>query len=736
MIIDKNAEWLEADGVGGYASGTVSGQRSRRYHALLLVATTPPTGRVVLVNGFDAWIETPRGRFAISSQRSPPDVVYPDGAQRLHAFSVAEWPHWTYELEDGTRVEQILFVVHGEPIVVLSWKLLGRQLLGRQENATLALRPFVSGRDYHSLHRENRVFRFDAKIEGQRVDWHPYPGIPGITALSNGEYSQEPLWYRGFLYEEERVRGLDHIEDLASPGTFRWDLARDQAILILCAEKPDDSAGFSTSDVQKWFQDLRTAELHRRRDFPSLLDRSADAYIVRRGTGKTIVAGYPWFTDWGRDTFIALRGLCLATGRIDDARQIFLSWSEAVSEGMLPNRFTDTGGTFEYNSVDASLWFVVVAHDYLKASERARVAIPNRERDQLLFAIEAILTGYSRGTRHGIRLDRDGLIAAGEPGVQLTWMDAKVGDWVVTPRIGKPVELQALWLNALWVACRYSSKWVELFDRGVASFRSRFWNDDGAYLYDVVDADHEPGKVDTTCRPNQIFAVGGLPLLLLDNEQARRVVDSVEDRLWTPLGLRSLDPLAPAYAPRYEGNVRDRDAAYHQGTVWPWLIGPFVEAWVRVRGARREAIHEARKRFVKPLLRHLDEAGLGHISEIADGDPPHTPRGCPFQAWSLGEVLRLSRLVLSDSEDLSQRKRVRGGHALRALERALKAALQKGPYASLEELRVEENGGRHLVRGSTSSYYVQYLVNETAAEVLGSTGDPWAVQIELVAGRG
>jgi predicted glycogen debranching enzyme len=372
--------------------------------------------------------------------------------------------------------------------------------------------------------------------------------------------------------------------------------------------------------------------------------------LVRRGAGKTIVAGYPWFTDWGRDTFIALRGLCVATGRLDDARDILMDWAGMVSEGMLPNRFPDGGGVPEYNSVDASLWYIVAVHDYLQAAGNN---VPLNVRDRLRQTVEAILTGYAAGTRYGIRRDGDGLLAAGVPGVQLTWTDAKVGDWVVTPRIGKPVEVQALWLNALRIGASLSTKplatqWSAWYARGLDSFRARFWNESGGYLYDVVDPDHQPGAVDATLRPNQIFAVGGLPYPLLDNEPGRRVVDAVEARLLTPLGLRSLAPGSPGYAPRYEGGVLERDGAYHEGTVWPWLMGPFVEAWLRVRGNTPQAKREAKERFLAPLLRHLDEGGLGHVSEIADGDPPHTPRGTPFQAWSLGELLRVL-MPLTDS---------------------------------------------------------------------------------------
>jgi predicted glycogen debranching enzyme len=354
-----------------------------------------------------------------------------------------------------------------------------------------------------------------------------------------------------------------------------------------------------------------------------------------------VIAGYPWFTDWGRDTLISLRGLCLATGRLDDARAILLEWSAAVSNGMLPNRFPDRGEAPEFNSVDAALWFVVAVHDFLDAAPDAAA----HDRQALDSAVDAIVSGYARGTRYGIRADDDGLLAAGQPGLQLTWMDARVGDRVVTPRIGKPVEVQALWLNALHIAGRQSERWRSFEARGRAAFAARFWNDAAGALHDVVDVDHRAGTVDATIRPNQIFAVGGLPVQVLDGERARRVVDTIEARLATPLGLRSLAPGEPGYTPHYQGGASERDAAYHQGTVWPWLIGAFVEAWVRVRGSTAEARRAARARFLDPLLGHLDEAGLGHLPEIADGAAPHTPRGCPFQAWSVGEALRLTRLL-------------------------------------------------------------------------------------------
>jgi predicted glycogen debranching enzyme len=627
---DPNAEWLEADGLGGFASGTVGGIRTRRYHALLLTATTPPAGRMVLVNGFDAGIQTSKGTFPISSQRYQPDVIHPDGASRLVDFRSEPWPRWTYQIGDGLLVEQEVFVPRGASVAVLRWSLTG------EVSATLRVRPFLSGRDFHGTHHENGTLNFSAEVAGDRVTWSPYPGVLRVTARSNGCYVSQPDWYRNFSYREEQARGLDFVEDLAAPGVFEFDLGAGPAELVLVAEGYEAVFGQSV-------EELAHQEQLRRMAFSSKLQKAADAYLVRRGTGKTLIAGYPWFGDWGRDTFIALRGLCLATGRFEDARDILVEWAGTVSEGMLPNRFPDKGETPEFNSVDASLWFVIASHDLLQTASSACSA---DQLERIESAIEAILGGYSNGTRFGIRLGDDSLLACGVPGVQLSWMDAKVGDWVVTPRIGKPVEVQALWLNALYIGAQRSSHWKPLFDSGVESFRARFWNGSRDCLFDVVDCDHRKGARDASLRPNQIFAVGGLPFCLLEEGPARAVVDAVEASLLTPKGLRSLGPEEPNYRARYEGDVVERDGSYHQGTVWPWLIGPFVEAWLRVRGNSPSAAQEARHRFLQPLYEHLNEAGLGHVSEIADAEAPYSPRGCPFQAWSLGELLRLEHVIL------------------------------------------------------------------------------------------
>ncbi|SFV17145.1 glycogen debranching enzyme, putative [Methylobacterium sp. 174MFSha1.1] len=633
--MDDTREWLEADGLGGFASGPVAGPRTRRYHALLLTATTPPTGRVVLVNGIEAEVATEGGTVPLSTQAYAPDVIHPDGWRHLVDFAARPWPLWTYRLPDGTTIRHEVLVEPDSCETLLRW-----QRTTGDGPCTLTVRPLLSGRDYHALHHENPAFAFAATEQGGNVCWHPYPDVPAASALTNGVYAHAPEWYRNFLYAAERDRGLDAVEDLASPGAFTFDLAAGPAVMIL---RSGDGLGIRAAA----HAERLVASERARREALSPLALAACAYLVDRPGGRTLVAGFPWFTDWGRDTFIALRGLLLATGALAQARAILLAWAGAVSEGMMPNRFPDRGEAPEYNAVDASLWYVVAVHDTLAAHAAAGRPVPEAEGTRLAEACAAILDGYAAGTRYGIAADADGLLRAGVPGVQLTWMDAKVGDRVITPRIGKPVEIQALWINALKVGiARWpgrAARWRDLERRTSAAF-DRFVSPAGA-LFDVVDADHVPGAVDARMRPNQILAVGGLPYPLLTGDAARAVVDSVEARLLTPLGLCSLDPADPEYRGTYAGGPAERDGAYHQGTVWPWLIGPFVDAWLSVRGRSAAAKAEARARFLPPLQAHLDEAGLGHVSEVADGDPPHRPGGCPFQAWSLGELIRVRRML-------------------------------------------------------------------------------------------
>jgi predicted glycogen debranching enzyme len=626
-----NDEWLEADAFGGFASGTVGTERTRRYHALLLTATHPPAGRLVLVNGVEAWLEDASGniRIPLTMQRYGDGAVWPDSSASLLSFDTEPWPTWRYQIRDTQILTAEIFVAKESACTVLRWQL---------DNTTLTLkvRPLMSGRDYHALHHENAAFNFDYTANGDQIRWQAYGDVPAVVAVSNGSYAHAPDWYRNFCYTAERERGMDFNEDLATPGVFSFDLSRGEAVLVLSANE----------GAQESASQYAHTEQVRRAAFPSTVQRSADSYIVARNEGSTILAGFPWFTDWGRDTFIAMRGLMIASGRLDDAESILLEWSGTISEGMLPNRFPDSGGAPEYNSVDASLWFVIAVHDYLATGHAAQ-----QTQNRLQQAVDAILDGYTNGTRYQIAADpKDGLLRAGVPGVQLTWMDAKVGDWVVTPRIGKPVEVQALWINALRIAAAWNPRWTESATLATHAFQQRFTDPASGALYDVVDADHESGDIDHSIRPNQLFAVGGLPFSLIDNDEtARAIVDQCEALLLTPMGLRTLSPNDPAYKGRYTGPPLERDGAYHQGTVWPWLLGAFVQAWLRVHRDDPAAKTQARERFLQPLHDHLHRAGLDHVSEVADGDAPHAPGGTPFQAWSLGELMRLERLLVTDS---------------------------------------------------------------------------------------
>lgn len=678
---DGGREWLETDGLGGFASGTPSGLRTRRYHGLLCVAAAPPVGRRMLLAGVEVWIDAGSGPVALSSQRWASGAVAPDGASRLAAFSADPLPARTFALGGGLELEERFFLRRGTPVGALIWRLRASAGVEPPRGARLWVRPLCAARDAHALEREDAGFRLEVERRPlgaeELLRLAPRAGEPALLLRASGRFLAEPCWYRGSLLEEERARGYDHVEDLAAPGVFELDLADGAAALVFGAELPGERlacpAGVTALELAL---DLEAQELERRAAFATPLERAADHYVVRRGAGATIVAGYPWFADWGRDTFIALRGLLLATGRLDEAGSVLLRWAAEVDGGMLPNRFPDVGAAGvgaggeaarpEYNSVDAALWFCVAAGEYADERARAGRPLPRGERRALREAVGAIVEGCQRGTRHGIRVDADGLLRAGAPGVQLTWMDALVDGRVITPRHGKPVEVQALWINALAAAERLdgpdaagpaAERRRRLLAQAERSFAVRFWNDATGCLYDVVDEGGAAGADDARLRPNQILAVGGLPRALLAGPRARSVVDAVERELWTPLGLRTLAPSDARYRGTYAGDVTQRDEAYHMGTAWPWLLGPFVEAWIAVRGGTREAALEAERRFVEPLRAHLSAAGLGHVSEIADGDAPWTPRGCPFQAWSVGELLRLERRVLPAATAAPKRPR-------------------------------------------------------------------------------
>jgi predicted glycogen debranching enzyme len=653
VSFDAGAEWLEADGLGGFASGTVSGVRTRRYHALLCCARTPPTTRMVLVNGIEAWVEVGAQRIPLTTQYYEPGVVHPDGHTRLAGFASTPWPTWRWVLptqQGEVAIEQELLVPWRRPMTVMTWT------VHASVPVTLHVRPLVSGRDYHHMHHENdsmNAWGFESAADGGRkIVYRLYPGIPEIELLTDGQYQNQREWYRRFRYEKEAYRGLDCLEDLASPGVFSWKMRpgeRTEARMIMRASTPTGPVEYEVAgSVAQRVKAFKDRELARRTKEGEGLERAARDYLVTRGLSTTIIAGYPWFTDWGRDTFISLRGLCLATGRLEEARQILTDWARYRVEGMLPNRFPDAGASPEFHSVDAGLWYITAAYDFLLTAKAKRFEVSKGDERSIVDTCAALVEGCMQGTRHGIRMDpADGLLSAGVEGTALTWMDARYDGRAVTPRIGKPVEIQALWINALSLVAGKTKKLHQLRDKAAESFVARFWNAERGYLADVVDVNHKPGRDDWSVRPNALFAIGGLRDVLLPLEIATLVVDKAERELWTPMGMRTLAPSEPAYHARYGGPPDARDESYHQGTAWPWLNGPFVEAWVRVRGGTAEAKNEARRRFLDPMLNQPDRGGVGHIAEIADADEPFHSRGCPWQAWSVAEALRLDKVVLA-----------------------------------------------------------------------------------------
>ena len=625
-------EWLETNGIGGFSSSTIWGLNTRRYHGLLTAATKPPVGRMVLLAKLEETVIVDGARFDLSTNRYP-GVLHPRGFDYLVDFRLDPFPLFRFDI-GGIRVEKTVFMVHGQNTTVVQYTLPGSRA------CVLELRPLMAFRDYHSLTHRNDALR-SAFGEGDgRVMFQPYDGVPALYLFHDGAAIEKTgHWYLDFEYEAERERGLDFTEDLFNPFLMRVELAPGRACSLVAT-----TSGHAVPHAGA----LRDAELQRRLAILARapapdplvrrLVRAADDYVVDRGSGKTIIAGYHWFSDWGRDTMIALPGLTLVTGRYDAARSILAEFASHVSRGMLPNRFPDAGETPEYNTVDAALWFFEAARAYLAYTLDEPFVMR-----ELYPKLKEIIECYRAGTRYAIRAGEDGLISAGEPGTQLTWMDAKVGDWVVTPRIGKPVEIQALWYNALRIyqdLARKAGDSVgersarELAESVRLNFNRLFWNDKDECLYDVVNG----AARDASIRPNQVLAVS-LPHSIVDPERGRKILRAVEKHLLTPMGLRTLAPSDAAYQPRYHGGAAARDSAYHQGTVWPWLMGPFITAYMRVHADSRDA-RDKLKCWLGAFEDHLRTAGLGHISEVAGADAPHAPGGCIAQAWSAGELLR------------------------------------------------------------------------------------------------
>ncbi|MBI4588382.1 MAG: glycogen debranching enzyme family protein [Candidatus Rokubacteria bacterium] len=633
-------EWLCANGIGGFASGTVAGLLTRRYHGLLVAALSPPLGRTLLVAKVDDSVEYGGATRPLFANRWGDRIVDPHGYREIQRFHLeGTTPVWTYALADAL-LEKRIWMEQGRNTTYVQYR-----LLRAGGPVGLALKALVNYRDYHGTTRgDGWGMKIEPVPAGLRVT--AFDGARPFVLLAEGaEVEPAHDWYRGFHLALEQERGLDAREDHLHAGTFRATLAPGGTLtLVLSAEEAPSLDGGAASERRRLHEDDLLSRWLKAQpaaadapDWIRHLVLAADQFVVRRPLpdapdGMSVIAGSHWVGDWGRDTMISLPGLAIATGRPGVAGRILTTFARFVDRGMLPNRFPDAGEAPEYNTVDATLWYFEAIRAYHAATGDDALL------KQLLPVLEDIIRWHVEGTRYGIGEDpADGLLRSGEAGVQLTWMDAKVGDWVVTSRTGKAVEVNALWYNALLSMAGFArhlgepaERWERLAERVRAGFE-RFWNEAAGYCYDVLDG---PEGNDARLRPNQIFAVS-LPESPLSPERRRQVVDACARHLLTSFGLRSLAPGHSPYKGRYAGGPWERDGAYHQGTVWGWLLGPFALAHYRVY---RDAA--AAQAFLLPMAHHLGDYGVGSIAEIFDGDPPFAPRGCVAQAWSVAETLR------------------------------------------------------------------------------------------------
>ncbi len=675
-------EWLETNGLGGWSSSSIIGANTRRYHGLLVASFAPPAERMVLLSKLDETIVTDENRFELGVNHFMEDVISPNGHQYLKSFTKDLFPQWEYEA-DGTKLKKTIAMIHGENTVVIMY-----EVMEAAKPFTLELLPLMAARGYHSLTHEGPQMHWDADFNNGIFHNQPDGKTNVFISVPGSSYQHSPKWFNNFQYSIEQYRGLDFTEDLFNHGIFSVELKQgDLSGIIVSTENPEGR------DAYKLF----SKEIMRRKllignqpddETVKQLVLAADQFIVKRSAGfnlpqggkpttqpspaglsdikfelpgsrvsagpvsplsgdsegagalTTIIAGYHWFTDWGRDTMISLPGLCLSTGRFDDAKKIISAFGKSVSQGMLPNRFLDNGEEPEYNNVDGTLWYFIAVYKYLQATGDTIFIL-----NEILPVLKEIVEWHYKGTRYNIRLDGDGLLYAGEAGQQLTWMDARIGSRVVTPRMGKPVEIQALWYNALRIIANLLKLNDQQQDALVInesaekvkqSFAQQFWYAEGNYLYDNID---ENGKPVAELRPNQIFAIS-LPFALLEGVKAQAVLKIIEEKLYTPVGLRTLPPEDVRYAHQYGGDQWHRDSSYHEGTVWSWLLGPYVDAFFRLRVSGFEI--KARK-VIDDFKYHLNEGCIGSVSEIFDADPPHHHRGCVAQAWGVAEVLRVMK---------------------------------------------------------------------------------------------
>ncbi len=610
LEVSAKREWLLVNGIGGYAMGTVSGINTRRYHGHLIAATTPPTGRMLLLAGIDAFVHSGGNPVGISANQYP-GAIHPEGYHYIRSFSVGKVATWRYRA-GGNDIEKRLAIHPNENAITVTYKNLSPNAV------TISLRPLVTHRDHHgnSTERSDYPHSLNFQKDTTVVEDHD---VSLVLSHPGGYRTPVQGWYYRAEHQREIERGLEPRDDLFCPCEIRYDLQPNEEV-HLTASSGKAVEPISTDEDQSGNFRLTTA-----------LQKSAEKFFIDTKNRHSVIAGFPWFTDWGRDTMIAIPGLCIHTGRIAEAKAILLDYASALNGGLIPNRFVEQGETPDYNTVDATLWFANAAYKVLASEWDAKFA------KKILSTIVEIDKQHVAGTYFGIKVDpADGLLTQGQDGVQLTWMDAKVGDWVVTPRHGKPVEINGLWVNLLnvmaWLQEKLGDKKAaatkERAEFAAKSFEAKFWHPVRKHYLDTVE------PADASLRPNQVLAMA-LPFSPCKPEHATKALEVVTQHLLTPVGLRTLGPEEPGYCGRFEGDMPRRDAAYHQGTVWPWLLGSYVTALVRYTGDKKEG-----RRILRATKRMFEECGLGGISEVYDGDEPQSPGGCPWQAWSVAEILR------------------------------------------------------------------------------------------------
>jgi predicted glycogen debranching enzyme len=640
-------EWLVTNGIGGYASSSLLGIATRRYHGLF-VPDLPGRGRTLLIPRLDETVESGAETVLLSGAEYADGRIEHAGVRYLKDIR-REWqtPVWTFDV-GGSVLEKRIVAPHGQNTVYVQYRCAAGSM-------RVHLRPYVTYRIHDARLGEGHADVFPLTISNGRYEIALPQGAPGLKLCvrpRNGVFVADEVISEGVSYRVDRDRGSEHIQDLFSPGYFTVDLSAGQQVALVASVEPWDMLDFDCADILKAEQQrleklVSLSPALEKDDFAMQLELAADQFIVQPGArpeeqalahasgdkARTIIAGYHWFGDWGRDTMISLEGLTLCTGRLEETRAILRTFARYVQDGLLPNLFPEGSRQALYHTADATLWYFHALDRYFAATQDHDTLM------QLYPTVKEIIHRHREGTRFNIGVDpRDGLLHAGAPGYQLTWMDAKVDDWVVTPRRGKPVEIQALWYNALRLMAEWAGQvnestdpWREMAEQAEASFHERFWFTEGGYLYDVVDG-HDGD--DSSLRPNQIFSLS-LRFPILRAERWQPVVEVVGRKLLTPFGLRTLSPDHPDYKPTYAGDLRARDAAYHQGTVWPWLLGHYIDARLKVYRDKAEA-----RRLLRAFADHFHEAGIGTISEIFDAEPPFRPRGCIAQAWSVAEVLR------------------------------------------------------------------------------------------------